>query len=104
MKFLIPLLACGALTLAQSSPEKPDGKALFERKCATCHATETSERRIGPSLKGVKEGRLPDQFGKEATQDNILKQIDEGGGGMPVFRDLLTKDQKEAIIAYVLTL
>jgi len=104
MKFLIPLLACGALTFAQTSSEKPDGKALFERKCATCHATETSEKRIGPSLKGVKEGRLPDQIGKEATHDNILKQIDQGGGGMPVFRDLLTKDQKEAIIAYVLTL
>jgi mono/diheme cytochrome c family protein len=104
MRFLLPLLACGVLTIAQSSAEKPDGKALFERKCATCHSTETAEKRIGPSLKGVKEGRLPDPIGKEATHDNILKQIDAGGGGMPVFRDLLTKDQKEAIIAYVLTL
>ncbi len=104
MRALIPLLACGVSTFAQSPGEKPDGKTLFERKCAACHSTETSERRIGPSLKGIKDGRLPDQYGKEATHDNILKQVDEGGGGMPVFRDLLSKDQKEAIIAYVLTL
>src|SRR5438094_5359756 len=81
-----------------------NGKALFEKKCSVCHATETSERRIGPSLKGIKDGKLPDGIGKEATHDNILKQIDDGGGGMPVFRDLLTKEQKEEIIAYVMTL
>jgi len=80
-----------------------DGKALFEKKCAVCHATETTERRIGPSLKGVKDGTLPDAIGKEATRDNILKQIDNGGGGMPVFRDLLSRDEKEAIIDYVKT-
>jgi mono/diheme cytochrome c family protein len=81
-----------------------DGKALFEKKCATCHATETTERHIGPSLKGVKDGKLPDAIGKDATHDNILRQINNGGNGMPVFRDLLTEDEKEAIVKYVLTL
>jgi mono/diheme cytochrome c family protein len=96
------LLLCAAFAQAQAQTQ--DGKALFEKKCATCHATETTDRRIGPSLKGVKDGKLPDAIGKEATHDNILRQIDNGGGGMPVFRDLLTQDEKEAIIKYVLTL
>jgi cytochrome c len=77
-------------------------KALFEQKCAICHATESSERRIGPGLKGVKEGHLPSH--KNATHDTVFEQIENGGGGMPVFRELLTKEQKEAITAYVLTL
>lgn len=81
-----------------------DGKALFEKKCAACHATETTERHIGPSLKGVKDGKLPDAIGKEATHDTVLHQIDNGGNGMPVFRNLLTQDEKEAIVKYVLTL
>jgi len=78
------------------------GKALFEQKCAICHATESSERKIGPALKGVKDGQLPSQ--KNATHGAVLQQIENGGGGMPVFRELLTKEQKEAIVAYVLTL
>ena len=96
-------LSCG-IALAQSGGQSIDGKALFEKKCAACHATETSERRIGPSLKDVKKGKLPDAIGKEATHDNVLKQIDNGGNGMPVFRDLLSGPEKEAIVRYVLTL
>jgi cytochrome c len=78
------------------------GKALFQQKCAICHATETAQRRIGPALKGVKEGSLPSH--RNATHDTVLQQIEDGGGGMPVFRELLTKEQKEDLVAYVLTL
>jgi cytochrome c len=98
MKALV-LLTIPALAYAA---EPSAGKALFEQKCAICHATESSERRIGPALKGVKDGQLPSH--KDATPDTVLRQIENGGGGMPVFRELLTKEEKEAIVAYVLTL
>jgi cytochrome c len=78
------------------------GKVLFESKCAICHAADSSERRVGPALKGTKEGTLPSR--KDSTHDAILKQIENGGGGMPVYRELLTKTQKEDLVAYVLTL
>jgi cytochrome c len=97
MKTLL-LLTTSALAYADSSA----GKALFEQKCAICHASESSERRIGPALKGVKEGQLPSH--QNARHDTVLHKIDNGGGGMPVFRELLTKEQKEEIVAYVLTL
>jgi len=104
MNRLLILLSLGGIASAQMAPNAEHGKALFEKKCAICHATETTERRIGPSLKGVKDGRLPDPIGKKATHDNILKQINNGGGGMPVFRELLTQEDKEDLVAYVLTL
>ena len=81
-----------------------DGKALFEKNCAFCHASTTEEKRLGPSLKGLKNGVLPDAIGKAATRENILKKIDDGGGGMPVFRELLSKEEKEAIVSYAMTL
>ena len=95
------LIAFALGTLAQAA-DPAAGKALFEIKCGVCHATESSERRIGPSLKDAKDGTLPGR--KSATHDTVLKQIENGGGGMPVFRELLTKEQKEDIVAYVLTL
>src|SRR3954471_8343811 len=81
-----------------------DGKALFEKKCGFCHASTTDERRVGPSLKGLKNGVMPDAIGKAASDENILKKIEDGGGGMPVFRDLLTKEEKAAIVSYVMRL
>jgi cytochrome c len=104
MKGCASLLMLGLSALAQSAPEPVDGKALFMAKCGVCHATDSVERRIGPSLKGLRDGKLPDAIGRPATHDKILKQIDEGGNGMPVFRDLLTREQKEAIVAYAMTL
>jgi cytochrome c len=96
---LTALLCLSALALAQDPVE---GKRLFETKCRVCHSTDTEEIRIGPSLKGAKTGML--SSGKYASHATILKRIDEGGNGMPVFRELLTKEQKENIISYVLTL
>jgi mono/diheme cytochrome c family protein len=84
---LITALGCMLLNAA-------DGKALFEKKCSICHSSSTDERRVGPSLKDEK---------RRATRELILKKINEGGNGMPVFRELLTNEQKEAIADYVLT-
>ena len=98
MKIFI-LLSTAAIGYAS---DRAAGKKLFESKCAVCHATESSERRIGPGLKGVKEGKLPS--GKDTSHAAILKQIEDGGGGMPVFRELLSKEQKDDIAAFVMTL
>jgi mono/diheme cytochrome c family protein len=99
MRILTSLLCLGALVFAQDPVE---GKKLFEIKCGVCHSTDTPETRIGPSLKGAKTGMF--SSGKYANHATILKRIDEGGNGMPVFRELLTTEQKETIISYVLTL
>ncbi len=99
MRILIPLLYLSGLAFAQDPVE---GKKLFDMKCAVCHSTDTPETRIGPSLQGAKTGMW--SSGKYANHATILKRIDEGGNGMPVFRELLTREQKENIIGYVLTL
>ena len=99
MRILTSLLCLSALAFAQDPAE---GKKLFETKCGVCHSSDTEEFRIGPSLKGAKKGMF--SSGKYANHTTILKRINEGGNGMPVYRELLTKEQKENIISYVLTL
>lgn len=97
------VLTCSLCLSAHAFAQDPEaGKKLFEVKCSVCHSTDDMETRIGPPLKGAKTGTL--SSGKYANHTTILKQIDEGGKGMPVFRELLTKEQKENIISYVLTL
>jgi mono/diheme cytochrome c family protein len=99
IRILTFLLCLSALAFAQDPVE---GEKLFETKCGVCHSTDSPETRIGPSLKGAKTGMF--SSGKYANHTTILKRINEGGKGMPVYRELLTKEQKENIISYVLTL
>lgn len=90
------------LALFSSTLPAQQGKKLFEAKCAVCHSADSNEARVGPGLKGAKEGTLSN--GKNVTPQVILKQLNSGGGGMPVFKELLTEDEKTQLIAYVLSL
>lgn len=78
------------------------GKELFESKCIVCHNPDSKDKKIGPGLQGVKDGKLPS--GKDATHDVILETVNAGGGGMPAYKELLTDEEKEDVIAFVLTL
>lgn len=107
MKVLIVAGLCASLgvyvALGQSkSGDAAAGKDVFEGSCLDCHNADSNEKKEGPGLKGVKDGKLPS--GKKATHDIILGIVDAGGGGMPPFKDLLTEKEKEDVIAYVLTL
>jgi mono/diheme cytochrome c family protein len=78
------------------------GKEIFDGKCIVCHNPTDNEKKIGPGLKGVKDGKLPS--GKPATHEAILGIVNEGGGGMPAYKELLTDEEKTDVIAYTMTL
>lgn len=78
------------------------GQAILETKCAVCHNLDNKDKKIGPGLAGIKDGKLPS--GKDATYDNILENLNNGGGGMPAFEKLLSDEEKDNIIAKVKTL
>ena len=86
------------LTLALATPllaasDKADaekGKELFETKCSVCHNADSKEKKIGPGLQGIKDGKLPSD--KDATHKNILENLNKGGGGMPAFLSRLLGD------------
>ena len=101
---LIALTLIWVPTLAADNDEDDaeKGGALFETKCSVCHFSDSKEKKIGPGLAGIKDGKLPSD--KDATAENILKNLNEGGGGMPAFEKLLTDEEKGHVIAFVLTL
>ena len=101
------LAISGALSLlavlpAQAAGDASKGKEIFAAKCLECHNIDSKEVKIGPGLKGVKDGKLPS--GKAATHDNVLDNINKGSDTMPSFKDELKSQEKEDVIAYVLTL
>ena len=95
-------LLLAGLAVAADKPDPAKGKEVFEQ-CAVCHNTDTDEKKIGPSLKGLfKHPALKN--GKKVTEENVKAFINAGGNGMPSYADLLSEAEKTNVIAYLKTL
>ena len=90
----------GKVNVSAGSAQR--GARLFVDTCKVCHNADSKERKFGPGLAGVAAGTLPS--GKDASADNILRQIIEGGNGMPPFGNALNHTDKADLVAYVATL
>jgi mono/diheme cytochrome c family protein len=92
------ILACGA-----PPGDAARGKAVFAQQCAMCHDASGTEKKMGPALKGLpKKDKLAN--GQKATDENIRAQIDNGGGGMPAYKDMLGEQERNDLVAYLKTL
>ena len=78
------------------------GKVVFADNCDDCHDAYSKDVRVGPGLQGTKDGKLPD--GRPATHDRILDIINTGPAEMTSFKDRLTEQEKEDVVAFVMTL
>lgn len=78
------------------------GKDVFEQ-CGGCHNADSTEKKMGPGLKGLfSKEKL--NSGKKPNYDNVLQQVNEGGNGMPGYKDLLSDQEKKDLMAYLQTL
>ena len=108
MQKSITLIFAGAITLAGSSlyAQKGDaakGKDAFADNCSVCHNSDSTDAKIGPGLKGLfKKAKL--NSGKSVTDANVLIQINEGGNGMPPYKDVLSDAEKANVMAFLKTL
>jgi mono/diheme cytochrome c family protein len=79
------------------------GKAVYEKRCAICHFSQSDAKKIGPGLKGLyANGKFSD--GAKVTDAAVTAWIENGGTNMPGYRDALKIDELRALIAYVKTL
>jgi cytochrome c len=100
----VTLAAGSAAAWAAGPGDAKKGKEVFER-CAVCHNADSDEQKMPgtPALKGLfKKEKLTS--GKKPTEANVRAKIDEGGNGMPPFKDLLDDTEKNNLIAYLKTL
>src|ERR1017187_10387906 len=96
-------LAAGPLVLpAAGKGDAEKGKEVFQ-PCTVCHNSDSEEKKMGPGLKGLfKRAKLAS--GKKITEANIRARVDEGGGGMPAYKDMLSDAEKDDLVAYLKTL
>ncbi len=90
------------MMLFAAKGDSAKGKAVYEQ-CAVCHNPDSDEKKVGPGLKGLyKKDKLAN--GKKPSDATIKARIDEGGNGMPAYKDMLSDSEKDDLIAYLKTL
>ena len=100
----ITLAAGSAVAWPAAKGDAAKGKEVFQQ-CGVCHNADSDERKMpgAPALKGLfKRDKLAN--GKKATEANIRVKVDEGGNGMPAFKDMLSDQEKDDLVAYLKTL
>jgi mono/diheme cytochrome c family protein len=97
-------LLLGSVSLyGQKKGDAAKGKEVFDQ-CSVCHNSDSTERKMGPGLKGLfKKGKL-ESNGKPVNDANVLEKVNDGGNGMPAYKDQLTDDDRANLLAFLKTL
>jgi cytochrome c len=89
-------------TPAAQNGKADKGKEVFEQ-CSVCHNSDSDEKKMGPGLKGLfKKEKMSN--GKKPTEENVRALINQGGNGMPAYEELLSKEERDDLLAYLKTL
>lgn len=87
------LAGCGGSGAKSTEQATETGRAVFARAgCGTCHALTAAGATgtVGPSLDALRPSR-----------ERVERQVRSGGRGMPSFARRLSKDEIEAVAAFV---
>jgi cytochrome c len=100
----IVTIAAQAVTADRNKPARITsvGKRVFQH-CSGCHSAETSEKKVGPSLKGLFRRREL-LNGTPANEPTIRLKIKDGGGGMPPYDQVLSAKELDQLIEYLKSL
>lgn len=90
-----------ALAVTAGAAAAPDGKALYESKCAMCHGKDGVAKQ--PMAKGSANLNDPAYQGANDAAA-IVKVVTEGKNKMPSYKTKLTEADIQAIAAHVKTL
>ena len=79
-----------------STPLERQGALVFQvKQCRNCHALGGSGGQRGPAL---------DQVATHLTEDQIIRQVIQGGGNMPAYGAALSPPEVTALVAFLDTL
>jgi mono/diheme cytochrome c family protein len=111
----LALFCAAAATQVKAAPADPvkapannaaavqAGQQVFLKNCFPCHSTIEGQQKVGPSLYHVNSGPHPRHTATEIR--GFLQNGKKGTiGTMPPFKDILTKEDTDNLLAYVHTL
>ena len=82
--------------LKDRTPLEREGALVFQNKqCRNCHSIGGAGGMRGPAL---------DSIASRMTEDQIIRQVLQGGGNMPAYGNALNPAETTALVHFLLTL
>ncbi len=75
--------------------ERQGALVLQDKQCRNCHMLSGSGGQRGPAL---------DSIATRMTEDQIIRQVLQGGGNMPAYGNALNPSQTKALVSFLMTL
>jgi ubiquinol-cytochrome c reductase cytochrome b subunit len=75
--------------------ERQGALVLQNKQCRNCHMLEGAGGQRGPAL---------DSIATRMTEDQIIRQVLQGGGNMPAYGNALNPSQTKALVSFLVTL
>jgi ubiquinol-cytochrome c reductase cytochrome b subunit len=75
--------------------ERQGALVLQEKQCRNCHALDSVGGQRGPALDGI---------ASRMTEDQMIRQVLQGGGNMPAYGNALNPAETKALVAFLMTL
>jgi mono/diheme cytochrome c family protein len=95
-----------AATASQAATATPDefasARAIYAKECSSCHGDE-GKGGLVKTTEGtrLKVPSLIEGHALKHDDDDYVDQIENGGDGMPKFKDKLTADEINAMVRFV---
>jgi len=86
------------------NPQQAQGRKLYDDYCDRCHEPYSSRGKKGPSMKGVFKHQYLSISGLPANDERMTDIIKNGRAKMEGFRQVMTDQQVQDLIAYMHTL
>jgi ubiquinol-cytochrome c reductase cytochrome b subunit len=82
--------------LVNRTPLERQGALILQNKqCRNCHALDAMGGQRGPAL---------DEIAVRMTEDQIIRQVLQGGGNMPAYGNALNPSETKALVSFLMTL
>jgi len=85
------------------NPQQAAGRRIYDTRCGDCHYAYSTRNLRGPSLHGLFKKQFMTN-GMPANDDRVSDIILLGRSKMPAFRNKLTQQQFDDLMAYLHTL
>jgi mono/diheme cytochrome c family protein len=86
------------------NPQQAEGRKLYDNYCDRCHEPYSSRGKKGPSLKGVFKKQYLSVSGLPANDERMADIVKNGRAKMEGFRQVMTDQQIQDLLAYLHTL
>ena len=75
--------------------EREGAIVLQDKQCRNCHSLDGAGGLRGPAL---------DSVATQLTEDQIVRQVLQGGGNMPAYGNALNPSETKALVSFLMTL